>query len=146
MLTITGIFLLLSRYASQKQENISVGKSILIGTAQAFAILPGISRSGSTIVTGLMLGMDRENAAKFSFLLAIPAILGASVIKINDLLTLEGQISISYLLIGALAAFISGYFAIIWLLDIVKRGKLEWFAYYCFFIVIVSATLYYLLP
>jgi undecaprenyl-diphosphatase len=146
MLTVTGIFLLLSRYASQKQDNLSVGKSILIGIAQAFAILPGISRSGSTIVTGLMLGMDRENAAKFSFLLAIPAILGASVIKINDLMTLEGQISISYLLIGAIAAFISGYFAIIWLLDIVKRGKLEWFAYYCFFVVILSATLYYLLP
>lgn len=90
--------------------------------------------------------MDRENAAKFSFLLAIPAILGASVIKIKDLMILESShIPVSYLLIGALAAFASGYFAIFWLLNIVKRGKLEWFAFYCFFIVIVSSILYYLI-
>lgn len=144
MLVVTGVILLLSRFAPKKSENLSIGKSLLIGVAQAFAILPGISRSGSTIVTALFLGLDRENAAKFSFLLAIPAILGASVIKINDLLTIgNSHISFSYLLIGALAAFVSGYMAIFWLLNIVKRGKLEWFAYYCFFLVIVSAIMYY---
>jgi undecaprenyl-diphosphatase len=145
MLIVTGTFLLLSRFAPKKSENLSIGKSLLIGIAQAIAILPGISRSGSTIVSAVFLGLDRENAAKFSFLLGIPAILGASVIKINDLLTIEpSQVPLGYLLIGALAAFISGYMAIFWLLAIVKRGKLEWFGYYCFFIVIVSAIVYYL--
>lgn len=143
MLAITGTILLISRYEPRKSEDLSPLKSILIGTAQAFAILPGISRSGSTIVTGLFLGLDRETSAKFSFLLAIPAILGASVIKLNDLLSVGGsQIPISYLVIGALAAFASGYMAIFWLLNIVKRGKLEWFAFYCFFVVIISSVWY----
>jgi len=143
MLAVTGTILLLSRYEPKKSEDLSPLKSILIGIAQAFAILPGISRSGSTIVTGLFLGLDRETSAKFSFLLAIPAILGASVIKLNDLLSAgNSQIPISYLVIGALAAFVSGYIAIFWLLKVVKRGKLEWFAYYCFFIVIITSIWY----
>ena len=143
MLSVTGVILLLSRYEPRKSEDLSPLKSILIGTAQAFAILPGISRSGSTIVTGLFLGLDRETSAKFSFLLAIPAILGASFIKILDLLSIENnQIPISYLIIGALAAFISGYIAIFWLLKVIKRGKLEWFAFYCFFVVIASSVWY----
>jgi undecaprenyl-diphosphatase len=144
MLTVTGIILLLSKYAPQKNEEITIGRSILIGIAQAFAILPGISRSGSTIVTGLFLNLDRENAAKFSFLLAIPAILGASIIKMNDLLTVETQhLPYSYMLIGLLAAFVSGYLAIFWLLRVVKQGKLEWFALYCFAVVIFSGLLFY---
>jgi len=143
MLSITGVILLLSKYEPQKNEDISPLKSILIGMAQAFAILPGISRSGSTIVTGLFLGLDRETSAKFSFLLAIPAILGASVIKVFDLLSAGGsQIPVSYLIIGSLAAFVSGYMAIFWMLKIVKRGKLEWFAFYCFFVVIISSVWY----
>jgi len=143
MLSITGIILLLSRYEPQKNEEVSPLKSILIGIAQACAILPGISRSGSTIVTGLFLGLDRETSAKFSFLLAIPAILGASVIKIFDLISAgNSQIPVLYLIVGAVAAFISGYMAIFWMLKIVKRGKLEWFAFYCFFVVIVSSVWY----
>lgn len=143
MLTITGILLLLSKFEPRKNEELSIIKSIAIGTAQAFAILPGISRSGSTIVTGLFLGLNRETSAKFSFLLAIPAILGASVLKIFDLFA-EGNnhLPVLYLLIGALFAFISGYLAIYWLLDIVKRGKLEWFAYYCFGIVFLASIWY----
>ena len=144
MLILTGIFLILSKFAPQANEKLTIGKSILIGMAQAFAILPGISRSGSTIVTGLFLKLDRENAAKFSFLLAIPAILGASVLKIKDLLTVEnGHIPYSYMFIGMLAAFISGYLAIFWLLKVVKQGKLEWFAFYCFAVVIISGIFYY---
>ena len=118
-------------------------KSFLIGVSQAFAILPGISRSGSTIVTGIFLGIDKENAARFSFLLAIPAILGASVIKLKDLMAMDTYtIPVSYLVIGAIVSFISGYFAILWLLDIVKKGKLEWFALYCYFIVVISTVWY----
>jgi undecaprenyl-diphosphatase len=117
----------------------------VIGVAQAFAILPGISRSGSTIVTGIFVGISREEAAKFSFLLSLPAILGASVLKINDLLSLgNSTISLTYLLVGAVVAFISGYLAILWLLNVVKKGKLEWFAYYCYFIVILAYIWYVL--
>jgi undecaprenyl-diphosphatase len=118
-------------------------KSFLIGISQAFAILPGISRSGSTIVTGIFLGIDKEQAARFSFLLAIPAILGASVIKIKDLIEMDSYSTpVSYLVLGAIISFIFGYFAIIWLLDIVKKGKLEWFALYCYLLVLVSSAWY----
>jgi len=143
MLAITGTILLLSRFMPQKNQDMTILKSFLIGVSQAFAILPGISRSGSTIVTGIFLGIDKENAARFSFLLAIPAILGASVIKLKDLLAMETYtIPASYLMIGAIVSFISGYFAIIWLLDIVKKGKLEWFAVYCYLVVIASSIWY----
>jgi len=144
MLTVTGIILLLSKLAPRENEEITVTKSVLIGVAQAFAILPGISRSGSTIVTGLFLKLNRENAAKFSFLLGIPAILGASVLKINDLLTVEtNHLPFTEMFIGMIAAFFSGYLSIFWLLSIVKQGKLEWFAFYCFAVVIISGLLYY---
>ena len=143
MLGVTGTFLLLSRFIPQRNKEMTILKSFLIGVSQAFAILPGISRSGSTIVTGMFLGIDKEEAARFSFLLAIPAILGASVIKMKDLMALESYSTpIIYLILGTIIAFISGYFAIIWLLDIVKKGKLEWFAIYCYLIVIVTSIWY----
>jgi len=143
MLAITGTILLLSRFMPKKNQDMTILKSFIIGVSQAFAILPGISRSGSTIVTGIFLGIDKENAARFSFLLAIPAILGASVIKLKDLLVMESySIPASYLLIGAIVSFISGYFAVLWLLDIVKKGKLEWFALYCYLIVVISTVWY----
>jgi undecaprenyl-diphosphatase len=143
MLAVTGTILLLSRYMPKKNQEMTAIKSFLIGISQAFAILPGISRSGSTIVTGIFLGIDKEKAARFSFLLSIPAILGASVIKLKDLILMDNYtIPISYLLLGAIVSFIAGYFAIIWLLDIVKKGKLEWFALYCYLIVIVSSIWY----
>lgn len=145
MLTITGTLLLLSKFVAVKNEKMTLTKSFLIGFAQACAILPGISRSGSTIVTGVFVGISREEAAKFSFLLALPAILGASVLKINDLLSMHhSAIYFIYLLIGSIVAFISGYLAILWLLNVVKKGKLEWFAYYCYFVVIVTAIWYFL--
>jgi undecaprenyl-diphosphatase len=146
MLAITGTILLLSRFMPKKNQEMTIVKSFLIGVSQAFAILPGISRSGSTIVTGIFLGIDKENAARFSFLLAIPAILGASIIKLKDLIAMESySFPFSYLVLGAIVSFIAGYFAIIWLLDIVKKGKLEWFALYCYFIVIVSSVWYIIL-
>lgn len=145
MLLVTGTILLLSRYANHQNKELTVIKSFFIGVAQAFAILPGVSRSGSTIVTGIFLGIKRERAAKFSFILAIPAILGATVIKINDLLTVEiSRMMILYMILGALVAFISGYFAIVLLLKVVKKGKLEWFGLYCYSVVLVSFLWYFL--
>jgi undecaprenyl-diphosphatase len=145
MLLVTGTLMFLSKYIANQNKEISVIKSFLIGCAQAFAILPGISRSGSTIVTGMLLGIDRSRAAEFSFLLSIPVILGATVLKINDLLatTLTSD-QVIILLFGTISAFLSGYLAIVWLLDLVRKGKLEWFGFYCFVIVAVSAVWYYI--
>jgi len=144
MLLITGTFMILSRFLKESEGDVSYLKSFIIGCAQALAILPGISRSGSTIVSGMALGVDRTEAARFSFILSIPAILGASVIKIRDLLETQLLASeLMYLLLGALVAFGSGYLAIIWLLDIVRKGKLEWFGYYCYFVVLIMSIWYF---
>lgn len=145
MLSITGTIMIISRFLPVTDKPLKKSNSFIIGVAQAFAILPGISRSGSTIVTALAYGINRENAAKFSFILSIPAVLGATILKTKDLIDMPpDQGEILLLIIGAIAAFISGYFAIIWLINLVKKGKLEWFGYYCFFISISGFTWYFL--
>ena len=144
MLFITGTFMILSRFLKQSDGDVSYLRSFLIGCAQAMAILPGISRSGSTIVTGMALGVNRSEAARFSFILSIPAILGAAVLKIKDLL--ESHILPAewfYLILGAAVSFASGYLAILWLLDIVRKGKLEWFGYYCYLVVLLASIWLY---
>jgi undecaprenyl-diphosphatase len=145
MLSITGTIMIISRFLPVADKPLKKSNSLIIGIAQAFAIMPGISRSGSTIVTALAFGINREKAAKFSFILSIPAVLGATILKTKDLLAMPpAQSEIVQLIIGAIAAFISGYFAIIWLIDMVKRGKLEWFGYYCFLVSIIGLGWYYL--
>lgn len=144
MLFVTGTLMILSRFIASMTGDVSGPKSFIIGCAQALAILPGISRSGFTIVTGMALGVDRSEAARFSFILSIPAILGATVLKVKDLL--ESQLPASeilYLVLGALVAFVSGYLAIIWLLDIVRKGRLEWFGYYCYLVVLIMSIWYF---
>jgi len=102
--------------------------ALLIGLAQACAIFPGISRSGATIVAGLWLGLSADRAARFSFLMAIPAILGAGLFTLLDL---EGlAIAPVYLILGFLAAAITGYLVIGWLMDILRRGQLHYFGVY----------------
>lgn len=132
MLFITGLIVWSSRYAPDKNRAISSGSSFLIGCAQAIAILPGISRSGSTIVTALWLGIPREKAAKFSFLMSVPVIFGATVLKVRDIfLNPLSQSDMGYLILASLAAVLSSYFAIRWLLEIIRRKKMEWFGLYC---------------
>ena len=136
MLLVTGGILLWAGRVKQQDsvyQEMSYTHSLLIGMSQAFAILPGISRSGATICTGLGLGLRRESAATFSFLLAIPAIAGAAVLEIKDLA--EGatiSTPISHLVIGAAVAFIVGLFSLWWLIRWLERGQLSWFAYWCF--------------
>lgn len=143
MLSITGTIMIIPKFLPVSDKPLTKKNSFIIGISQAFAILPGISRSGSTIVTALAFGIDREKAAKFSFILSLPAVLGATILKTKDLIDIPpAQGEILLLIIGAIAAFISGYVAIIWLLDLVKKGKLEWFGYYCFF-VSISGFLWY---
>jgi len=145
MLLVTGLLMWTSKFLKERSRHFSILNSLLIGIAQALAILPGISRSGSTIFTGMALGIPREKVARFSFILSIPVIFGATVLKVNDLINLPPtNAEIQNLIAGTFFSFISGYLAIIWLLDVVKKGKLEWFGYYCFFISISGMIWYFL--
>ena len=133
MLLITGSLMFFAQNLKFRNTNFNYGNSFLIGIAQAVAIIPGISRSGSTIFTGMALGIERESVARFSFLMSVPAILGAVVLEMKDLLQAPPtSAEMLDLIVGALVAFVSGYVAILWLLDMVKKGKLRWFGYYCF--------------
>ena len=135
MLLVTSILLFIPRYFSQGIGEVTFGKSLVIGLAQSIAILPGISRSGSTIAMALVLGVSREKAAKFSFLMVLLPIIGASLLKIKKYIEfpdLEPEINTLALFLGFMAAFISGYLACRWMVKIVKKGKLIYFSIYCF--------------
>ena len=135
MLLLTATLLAFAYYAKPRQkEKISMLDAFIIGLAQACAVMPGLSRSGSTIATGLLLGNKKENLAQFSFLMVIPPILGEAlldVIKIIGGENVMGDIPPVSLVVGFLAAFVSGSLACKWMIDIVKKGKLIYFAIYC---------------
>lgn len=142
MLFVTGLIMWSSRYTREKREGMNGWQALLIGTAQAFAIIPGISRSGSTIVTGLWLGLRRDLVAKYSFILSTPVIFGATLLKLKGLLVAPpSSAEILNLSLATVAAAISGYFAIIWLLDIIRKQRLEWFGVYCFAVSIIGGLL-----
>jgi len=138
MLIITGILLLFSEMLSRKKHNMINFKSkhaFLIGFGQGLAITPGISRSGITIAIGLLLGLNRENAARFSFLLSVPVILGATVHKGRGLFNETGvDLQLLPYIVGALFAGVSGYFAIKILLRLLQRKKLYYFSLYCWIV------------
>jgi undecaprenyl-diphosphatase len=136
-LCITALLLSFSYFAKPRtKEHISYVDAFIIGIAQACAVLPGLSRSGSTIGTGLILGNKKENLAQFSFLMVIPPILGQALLDVKDMIE-EGVeaamagISVSALIVGFVAAFITGCLACKWMINIVKKGKLIYFAIYC---------------
>lgn len=134
MLLVTAALLAFSYYAKPRQkEEISFKDAFIIGIAQACAVLPGLSRSGSTIATGLLLGDKKEQVAKFSFLMVIIPILGESFLSLmkGEFSPEASGISTGALVAGFLAAFISGTLACKWMINIVKKGKLIYFAYYC---------------
>jgi undecaprenyl-diphosphatase len=132
MLIVTGLLLFLADRAKDTKRKVSFSNSIVIGIAQAIAILPGISRSGATIGTSVLLGVDREKAARFSFLMVVPLIFGKMA---KDLLssdfTTEG-VAMSSIAVGFVAAFITGVVACTWMIALVKKSKLSYFSYYCF--------------
>ena len=140
MLIVTATLLTFSYYAKPRQkEHISPFHAFVIGIAQACAVLPGLSRSGSTIATGLLLGNKKEKLAQFSFLMVIPPILGEALLDVKDIFEVGFSEAMSGLsptaaLVGFFAAFISGCFACKWMINIVKKGKLIWFAVYCFIV------------
>lgn len=135
MLLLTAALLIFSYYAKPRpKEHIGMKDAFIIGIAQACAVMPGLSRSGSTIATGLLLGNKKESLAQFSFLMVIPPILGEALLDVIKGLRGEeafGGIDTLPLVVGFLAAFISGCFACKWMINIVKRGKLVYFGIYC---------------
>ncbi len=136
-LLVTAALLAFSYFARPRQrENISPLHAFIIGIAQALAVLPGLSRSGSTIATGLLLGNKKERLAQFSFLMVIPPILGEALLDVKDMAELGvsqamAGLSPVALAVGFLAAFVSGCLACQWMVNLVKKGKLIWFAVYC---------------
>ena len=135
-LLLTALLLTFSYYYKPKQkENISMKDAFIIGLAQACAVLPGLSRSGSTIATGLLLGDNKAKLAQFSFLMVIPPILGEALL--DGMKIVKGaaagttDISVLSLVVGFVAAFASGCIACKWMINIVKKGKLIYFAIYC---------------
>ncbi|MBN2423337.1 undecaprenyl-diphosphatase UppP [Candidatus Woesearchaeota archaeon] len=136
-LLITSALLFLSRFPKNKTKKLDFKNTFLIGIAQALAILPGVSRSGATISAGLIQSVKREDAAEFSFLLAIPAIIGATVFEMKNL----SQISnFTPLIISTLTTIIAGYFSLRLLLRIIKEKKFSWFSLYCLILGIIIIT------
>ena len=131
MLMVTGLILFLTRLVYVREKRISFFRAILIGIAQAFAILPGISRSGITISTGLFSGLSREEAVRFSFLLSLPAIFGANIVELSDMESSSIQGNFLSFFVGFLVAFVTGYIAIKLLIMMIKSGRFSWFSYYC---------------
>ncbi len=141
MLIITGLILQLSRLGQrqcQTETPLRVWHTPLVGIVQGLAIIPGISRSGSTISISLLLGLSPQVAAQYSFLLSIPAILGAVILKLKDV----GEITIApaVIIAGTLTSFVVGYIALRFLLALLNRGKFSIFSYYCFALGIVAAV------
>jgi undecaprenyl-diphosphatase len=131
MLLVTAILLLLADRAKRTDRKVSFANAVIIGVSQAIAMLPGISRSGATISTSVLLGVDRTKAARFSFLMVVPLIIGKVA---KDLIGGEINFSsteIAPLAAGFIAAFVSGLLACTWMISLVKKSKLSYFAIYC---------------
>ncbi len=141
MLLVTGVLLLLTLLRKNPDGKLTPVKAFFVGLAQAAAMIPGISRSGATICTALYQNVDPEKAANFSFLMLLPVVLGATLLKTLDMF--EGDITLGLVPIvaGTLVAYVSGVLAIKLLLDFVRRGRLSYFAYYCFLVGILGLVL-----
>ncbi len=131
-----------TRIPERPDGKLTFGRVLLIGISQAVAVLPGVSRSGSTISVALLTGVSREKAAKFSFLMVLPVIFGAMILEAKNYIEATEAMSMDSiaLLAGFIAAFIAGVFACKWMIKIVKRSKLDYFAYYC--LVVGSIAIY----
>ena len=145
MLIVTSVLLIFSYYAKPRvKEHISLWDAFVIGVAQACAVLPGLSRSGSTIATGLMLGDKKEKLAQFSFLMVIPPILGEALLDVLKAMkgdeVVSDSIGLFPMMVGFVAAFLSGCFACKLMINLVKKGKLVYFGIYCAIIGVAVIT------
>lgn len=137
-LLVTALFLLVGHFVPKRDKPVTYGGAFLMGIAQALAVLPGVSRSGSTISTGLMLGNSKNELARFSFLMVIVPIMGANFMQVISTEPQAVNGVLFPLIIAFVAAFVSGYAACRWMINIVRKGKLGWFALYC---ILVGLTL-----
>jgi len=142
-LIVTGFLLFLTKFMKNLDSHNGAFKSFLIGIAQAFAILPGISRAGSTISTALFLRIGRDEAANFSFLMVLPILAGAMLKEILDLLEAGVQLGMMPLAVGFFTSFIAGYAALSYLIILLKRDKFHYFSYYCWFIGVTGMIYFY---
>lgn len=133
-LLVSALFLTLGHFAKKREKPITYGGAFIMGIAQALAVLPGLSRSGSTISTGLMLGNSKNELARFSFLMVIVPIIGANFVQVITTESAAVNVVLFPLILATVAAFVSGYVACRWMISIVRKGKLGWFALYCFFV------------
>lgn len=141
MLIITGLLLFLAGRAKLTGKKVGWKDAVIIGIAQAIAMLPGISRSGATISTSVLLGNDRSKAARFSFLMVVPLIFGKIAKDLLDVIqgeTVIENVSTTPLLVGFIAAFLTGLLACTWMISLVKKAKLHYFSYYCFAVGVVA--------
>lgn len=140
MLLVTAILLFLTRFVPKNNKEVDLKSALVIGLAQTLAILPGISRSGATISTALFFGIERGQAIRFSFLMVLIPIFGANFLKLISMSEQAGTgtMDATPMIIGALAAFIAGVIACRWMLNIVRRGKIEYFSIYCLLVGIAA--------
>lgn len=141
MLILTGVLLYFADRAKRTEKNVSYVDAFIIGVAQAIAILPGISRSGATISTSVLLGVDRGRAARFSFLMVVPLIFGKMAKDLSDGAVMESNLDMAPLLFGALAAFLAGLVACKWMIHLVKKSQLKYFSMYCFIVGAIAIVL-----
>ena len=138
MLLITAVLLYFADRAKDTHKKVTFGTAFIVGVSQAIAILPGISRSGATISTSVLLGVDKTKAARFSFLMVVPLILGKMAKDIfSGELSLESE-NIFAMGAGFIAAFIAGLAACTWMIQIVKKSKLSYFAIYCLLVGLIA--------
>ncbi len=144
MLLVTGLLLFLADKAKNTSKDVTFTNAFLIGISQAIAILPGISRSGATISTSVLLGIDRDKAARFSFLMVVPLILGKIAKDIMDGALTADFVNSMPLVVGFTGAFVAGLVACKWMISLVRNAQLRYFSYYCFvvgFIAIAVAVM-----
>jgi len=136
-LIVTGILLFLTKFTKGRRK-LNVFDSILVGIAQTFALIPGLSRSGSTISTGLFRGLDKESIFKFSFLLAVPAVIGGNLLELNQTL---GEVDLLPMVVGTVTAAIVGYLSLKFLFKTLQKGKFYLFSVYCWFVGVILLLL-----
>ncbi|MFH1728155.1 MAG: undecaprenyl-diphosphate phosphatase [Pseudomonadota bacterium] len=144
MLFVTAFLLIISgKIKAKNNEEVNIKKSLIIGIAQGLAVIPGISRSGFTIASGLLLKLNREDTGKFAFLMSIPAIAGAFLLKLSEVELVLGQ-ELLYMIVGFFVTFIVGIFALKLLLKMILKGSFIYFAYYCIVIGVLSVIMEFL--
>ena len=139
MLLVTAVLLAFSHFTKKREKEVTFGRAFIIGIAQALAVLPGISRSGATIATGLIAGVKKEKVARFSFLMVLIPIIGANMLDLMDKEpATQTSVNTLALIIGFAAAFLSGWAACKWMIKIVSKSKLIYFAVYCAIVGVIA--------